>query len=114
SGEFLVANKHMIRDLEELGLWGNEVKDYLIEHNGSIQGLKFIPEEIRELYKTVWELPLMPQIKMAADRGAYICQSQSLNLHVENPSMELMKNYYMKAYEYGLKTCSYYFKTTAK
>jgi ribonucleoside-diphosphate reductase alpha chain len=113
SGEFLVANKHLIRHLEELGLWGSEVRDHLVSKNGSIQGLTFIPKEVRDIYKTVWELKLKPQIDMAADRGAYICQSQSLNFHLETPSMELMKNYYMYAYEKGLKTASYYFKTTA-
>ena len=113
SGEFLVANKHLIRHLEELELWSQEVRDYMVANNGSIQGLTFIPEEVREIYKTVWELKLKPQIEMAADRGAYICQSQSLNLHMEKPSMELMKNYYLVANKLGLKTASYYFKTTA-
>lgn len=113
SGEFLVANKYLIKALEEMGLWSSEMKRKLIIEKGSVQNIKEIPEALREVYKTVWELKLKPQIDMAADRGAYICQSQSFNVHMESPSMSGMKNFYMYAWKKGLKTMSYYFRTTA-
>lgn len=113
SGEFVVANKYLIRHLEELGLWGDEVVEHLINENGSIKNLKIVPEEVRDIYPTVWELSLKVQIDMAADRGAYICQSQSFNVHMDSPSMERMKDVYMYSWKKKLKTQSYYFRTNA-
>ena len=113
SGEFLVVNKYLINKLEEEGLWSPEIKKQLIINKGSVQDIKEISQEIKDIYKTVWELKLKPQIDMAAARGAYICQSQSFNVHMEIPSMKNMKNFYMYAWKKGLKTLSYYFRTTA-
>jgi ribonucleotide reductase alpha subunit len=104
------VNKYLIYHLEELGLWGKPVLEHLIKNNGSIQGLS-LPKEVKEIYKTVWELPLREQIDMAADRGAFICQSQSFNIHMDVPSMERMKDVYLYANKKGLKTASYYFRT---
>lgn len=113
SGEFLVVNKYMIQQLEELNLWGSDVENYLKTHNGSILNMEKIPKEVREVYRTVWEISLRKQLDMAAERGAYVCQSQSFNIHMEKPSMERMKDVYMYAYKLGLKTMSYYFRTQA-
>jgi ribonucleoside-diphosphate reductase alpha chain len=108
-----LQNKYLIRHLEELGLWGDEVVEHLINENGSIKNLKIVPEEVRDIYPTVWELSLKVQIDMAADRGAYICQSQSFNVHMDSPSMERMKDVYMYSWKKKLKTQSYYFRTNA-
>lgn len=110
AGEFTVVNKCLIYHLEELGVWGKTILEALIKNNGSIQATN-LPKEIKDIYKTVWELPLRQQIDMAADRGAFICQSQSFNIHMDIPSMEKMKDVYLYAYNKGLKTASYYFRT---
>merc|ERR1711922_69110 len=86
SGEFQVVNQHLLRDLTELDLWDDEMKNKLIASNGSIQGIEEIPEDIKNLYKTVWEISQKTVLKMAADRGAFIDQSQSLNVHVAEPN----------------------------
>ncbi|HMG82052.1 MAG TPA: ribonucleoside-diphosphate reductase subunit alpha, partial [Ferruginibacter sp.] len=86
SGEFVVVNKHLLKDLVELNLWNDEMKNHIISHNGSVQKIDSIPDEIKEIYKTVWEIKQRTLIDLAADRGAYICQSQSLNLFVDTPS----------------------------
>lgn len=86
SGEFQIVNPHLLKDLTEIGLWDNEMKNQLIAANGSIQNITRIPTEIKELYKTVWEVSQRVIIDMAADRGAFIDQSQSLNLHIAEPS----------------------------
>lgn len=86
SGEFQIVNPHLLKDLTEIGLWDNEMKNQLIAANGSIQNIARIPTEIKELYKTVWEVSQRVIIDMAADRGAFIDQSQSLNLHIAEPS----------------------------
>lgn len=113
AGEYMVVNKYMIRHLEELGYWNNEVIDYLKKDNGSIQNVPFLSNEIKEIYRTVWEMSLKKQIDMSAARGAYICQSQSFNIHMDKPSMERMKDVYLYAHKVGLKTSCYYFKTNA-
>ena len=113
AGEFTVVNKHLISHLEELGLWGRDILESMIRNDGSIQKVTGIPAEVREIYKTVWELSLKKQIDMAADRGAFICQTQSFNIHMGSPSMERMKDVYMYAWKKGLKTASYYFRTQA-
>ena len=110
AGEFTVVNKFLVYHLEELGLWGKSILESLIKNNGSIQNTH-LSSAIKEIYKTVWELPLKEQIDMAADRGAYICQSQSFNIHMDLPSMERMKDVYLYAHKKGLKTASYYFRT---
>ncbi|MBL7767987.1 MAG: ribonucleoside-diphosphate reductase subunit alpha [Flavipsychrobacter sp.] len=113
SGEFVIVNKHLLKDLVALGLWDNDMKNRIIAANGSIQQITSIPEEIRELYKTVWEIKQRTIIDMAADRGAYICQSQSLNLFVSNPTASKLTSMHFYAWKKGLKTGMYYLRTQA-
>lgn len=113
SGEFIVVNKHLLNDLAELGLWNNTMKNAIIKANGSIQHIDEIPAHIKELYKTVWEIKQRNLIDMAADRGAYICQSQSLNLFVDNPTMSKLTSMHFYAWKKGLKTGMYYLRTQA-
>ncbi len=101
SGEFIIVNKHLLKDLVHLGLWNNDMKNRIITANGSIQNIKEIPAEIKELYKTVWEIKQRSLIDMAADRGAYICQSQSLNLFVDTPSASKLTSMHFYAWKKG-------------
>ncbi len=111
SGEFIVVNKHLLMDLVRLGLWNNDMKNKIIAANGSVQGIAEIPAEIKELYKTVWEIKQRTIIDMAADRGAYICQSQSLNLFIAEPNFAKLTSMHFYAWEKGLKTGMYYLRT---
>lgn len=113
SGEFVVVNKHLLKDLVELGLWDNDMKNKIIAANGSIQQIEEIPSNIKELYKTVWEIKQRTIIDMAADRGAFICQSQSLNLFVDTPSASKLTSMHFYAWKKGLKTGMYYLRTQA-
>ena len=113
SGEFIIVNKHLLKDLAELGLWNNTMKNAIIKANGSIQHIDEIPANIKELYKTVWEIKQRNLIDMAADRGAYICQSQSLNLFVDSPTMSKLTSMHFYAWKKGLKTGMYYLRTQA-
>ncbi|MET7000977.1 ribonucleoside-diphosphate reductase subunit alpha [Chitinophaga defluvii] len=113
SGEFVVVNKHLLKDLVELGLWDNDMKNKIITANGSIQNIQEIPTNIKELYKTVWEIKQRNLIDMAADRGAYICQSQSLNLFVDTPTAAKLTSMHFYAWKKGLKTGMYYLRTQA-
>lgn len=113
SGEFVIVNKHLLKDLVGLSLWNNDMKNRIIAANGSIQQITAIPEEIRELYKTVWEIRQRTLIDMAADRGAFICQSQSLNLFVSNPTASKLTSMHFYAWKKGLKTGMYYLRTQA-
>lgn len=113
SGEFVIVNKHLLKDLVALGLWDNDMKNRIIAANGSIQQITSIPEEIRELYKTVWEIKQRTIIDMAADRGAFICQSQSLNLFVSNPTASKLTSMHFYGWKKGLKTGMYYLRTQA-
>ena len=113
SGEFVVVNKHLLKDLVELNLWNDEMKQRIIFHNGSIQQIEEIPQAIKDIYKTVWEIKQRNLIDMAADRGAYICQSQSLNLFVETPSASKLTSMHFYAWKSGLKTGMYYLRTQA-
>ncbi|MVT10129.1 ribonucleoside-diphosphate reductase subunit alpha [Chitinophaga tropicalis] len=113
SGEFVVVNKHLLKDLVELGLWDNDMKNKIITSNGSIQHINEIPTQIKDLYKTVWEIKQRTIIDMAADRGAYICQSQSLNLFVDTPSAAKLTSMHFYAWKKGLKTGMYYLRTQA-
>lgn len=113
SGEFVIVNKHLLKDLVSLGLWSNEMKNRIIAANGSIQSITTIPEKIRAIYKTVWEIRQRVIIDMAADRGAYICQSQSLNLFVSNPTASKLTSMHFYAWKKGLKTGMYYLRTQA-
>ncbi len=113
SGEFIVVNKHLLRDLNKLGLWNDELKNQIMAENGSIQNIPEIPQNLKDLYKTVWEIKQRTIIDMAADRGAYICQSQSLNLFVENPNFAKLTSMHFHAWKKGLKTGMYYLRTKA-
>ncbi|WP_217604627.1 ribonucleoside-diphosphate reductase subunit alpha [Chitinophaga sp. GbtcB8] len=113
SGEFVVVNKHLLKDLVELGLWDNDMKNKIIAANGSIQQIDEIPSNVKELYKTVWEIKQRTIIDMAAERGAFICQSQSLNLFVDTPSAAKLTSMHFYAWKKGLKTGMYYLRTQA-
>ncbi|MDH7463747.1 ribonucleoside-diphosphate reductase subunit alpha [Chitinophagaceae bacterium 26-R-25] len=113
SGEFIIVNKHLLNDLVKLGLWNGEMKNKILTANGSIQNIKEIPADIKELYKTVWEIKQRNLIDMAADRGAYICQSQSLNLFVEQANTAKLTSMHFYAWKKGLKTGMYYLRTQA-
>lgn len=111
SGEFPVVNKYLLKDLVDLGLWNNEMKQRIMAHNGSIQNIPEIPENLKSLYKTIWEIKQRDIIDMAADRGAYICQSQSLNIFMETPNFAKMSSMHFYAWKKGLKTGMYYLRT---
>jgi len=113
SGEFIVVNKHLMRDLIELGLWDAGMKNKLIEANGSVQNIPEIPQHIKDLYKTVWEISQKAVIDMAADRGAYICQSQSMNVHIQDPNFGKLTSMHFYAWKKGLKTGMYYLRSKA-
>jgi len=113
SGEFVVVNKHLLKDLVDLNLWNEEMKNKIIFHNGSIQAIDEIPQTIKDIYKTVWEIKQRNIIDMAADRGAYICQSQSLNLFVDTPSASKLTSMHFYGWKKGLKTGMYYLRTQA-
>jgi ribonucleoside-diphosphate reductase alpha chain len=113
SGEFVVVNKHLLRDLVQLGLWTDDIKNKIISANGSVQRIDEVPADLKELYKTVWEIKQRILIDMAADRGAYICQSQSLNLFVDTPSSGKLTSMHFYAWKKGLKTGMYYLRTQA-
>jgi len=113
SGEFAVVNKHLLKDLISLGLWNDSMKNRLIAENGSVQNIPEIPQELKDIYKTVWEIKQRSLIDMAADRGAYICQSQSLNLFVDQPNFAKLTSMHFHAWRKGLKTGMYYLRTKA-
>jgi ribonucleotide reductase alpha subunit len=110
SGDFVLANKYLMKDLIALGLWNEKIKNNIIANHGSIQHLDIIPVEIRNKYKTVWEIPMKVLINMAVDRGAFICQSQSLNLWVEDPNYTGLTSMHFYAWSKGLKTGIYYLR----
>lgn len=114
AGEFTIINKHLIHDLISLGLWSTEMKNRILTGNGSIQHIEEIPVDIRALYKTAWELKQKVLIDQAADRGIYVCQSQSLNLFVEDPDFSKLTNMHFYAWKRGLKTGIYYLRTRPK
>ena len=113
SGEFIVVNKHLLLDLVKLGLWNDDMKNAIMASNGSVQSIDAIPDNIKELYKTVWEMSMRDIIDMAADRGLFIDQSQSLNLFVEAPNMGKLTSMHFHAWKKGLKTGMYYLRTKA-
>ena len=111
SGEFIVVNKHLLEDLVELGIWNEEVKEALMRANGSIQNIDGIPDDIKELYKTVWEMSMKEIIDMSRHRGYFIDQSQSLNLFMEGATMAKLTSMHFYAWKSGLKTGMYYLRT---
>lgn len=113
SGEFVVVNKHLLKDLMNLGLWNDSMKQRIIAANGSVQNIEEIPANLKEIYKTVWEIKQRTIIDMSADRGAFICQSQSLNLFVEQPNFAKLSSMHFYTWKKGLKTGMYYLRTKA-
>jgi len=111
SGEFQVVNQHLLRDLTELDIWSEELKNEIISHNGSVQNIPQIPKDIKALYKTVWEISQKTVLKQAADRGAFIDQSQSLNVHIAEPNFGKMSSMHFYGWKLGLKTGMYYLRT---
>jgi ribonucleoside-diphosphate reductase alpha subunit len=114
AGEFVVVNKHLVDDLKKIGLWSKEMKDLMVKAGGSIQTIVDIPEDIKKLYRTVWEIKMKDVIDMAADRGRFIDQSQSMNLFMESPTMSKLSSMHMYAWKKGLKTGMYYLRSKAK
>lgn len=113
SGEFVVINKHLLKDLIEIGIWNDDMKQKLVAANGSVQGIDEIPQNIKDLYKTVWEISQKTLIDMSADRGAFIDQSQSFNVHMQNPNFGKLTSMHFYAWKKGLKTGMYYLRTKA-
>ena len=114
AGEFVVVNKHLVDHLKNVGLWSKEMKDLMVKAGGSIQNIVDIPDDIKNLYKTVWEISQKCIIDMAADRGHFIDQSQSMNLFMESPTMSKLSSMHMYAWKQGLKTGMYYLRSKAK
>jgi len=111
SGEFIVVNKHLLEDLVKLGLWNEDLKQELMRANGSIQNIEGIPDDIKELYRTVWEMSMKDIIDMSRQRGYFIDQSQSLNLFMEGATMAKLTSMHFYAWKSGLKTGMYYLRT---
>jgi len=114
AGEFVMVNKHLIKDLQKLNLWNPQIKNEIIRNGGSISQVEGIPLNLKHIYRTIWEIPQKSIIDMAADRGAYIDQSQSLNIFMENPTMAKLSSMHMYGWKKGLKTGMYYLRTRAK
>ena len=110
AGEFILANKYLMKDLIKLDMWNEKIKNNIIANHGSIQHIETIPEKIRDKYRTVWEIPMRHLIDMAADRGAFICQSQSLNLWLEDPNYSMLTSMHFYSWSKGLKTGIYYLR----
>jgi ribonucleoside-diphosphate reductase alpha chain len=113
SGEFVVVNKYLLKDLVDLGIWNEQMKQRLMAANGSVQNIAEVPQNLKDLYKTVWEISQKAIIDMAAERGAYICQSQSLNIHIQDPNFGKLTSMHFYAWKKGLKTGMYYLRTKA-
>jgi ribonucleoside-diphosphate reductase alpha chain len=114
AGEFVMVNKYLMNELEELDLWTDEVKNGIIKNNGSVQNIDAIPKHLKDKYKIVWEIPMKHLIDMSADRGAFICQSQSLNLWMKDPDYQRLTSMHFYGWKKGLKTGIYYLRTKAK
>ncbi|KAH0819895.1 hypothetical protein GEV33_002896 [Tenebrio molitor] len=111
SGEFQIVNHHLLKDLNERGLWDEAMKNQIIDNNGSIQNIPGIPSDLKQIYKTVWEISQKVVINMSADRGAFIDQSQSMNIHIASPNYGVMSSMHFYAWQKGLKTGMHYLKT---
>ena len=110
AGEYMVINDYLVRDLQGLGIWSPELKDEIVRHDGSVQNLD-VPQDIKDLYKTVWELKQKTIVDMAVDRGHFICQSQSLNLFLESPDISTLTSMHFYGWKQGLKTGIYYLRS---
>jgi ribonucleoside-diphosphate reductase alpha chain len=113
SGDYIIVNKHLLKDLVKEGLWNEEMRQKLMSSNGSVQNIEEIPQELKDLYKTAWEISQKTIIEQAADRGAYICQSQSLNIFMEQPNFGKLTSMHFYGWKKGLKTGMYYLRTKA-
>ena len=113
AGEFVMVNKHLVKDLQKIGMWNSQIKNQIVRDGGSVQGLA-ISDRMKEIYRTVWEIPQKSIIDMSADRGVYIDQSQSLNIFVENPTMAKLSSMHLYGWKKGLKTGMYYLRTRSK
>ena len=114
AGEFILINKYLVDELLELGLWNESIKNNIIVNKGSIQYIDGLPDKLKEKYKIVWEMPMKHLIDMSQDRGKYICQSQSLNLWMEDPEPKSLTNMHFYSWKAGLKTGVYYLRRKAK
>jgi ribonucleotide reductase alpha subunit len=114
AGEFVMANKYLMCDLIKIGKWDENIKNNIIANKGSVQQLSFLSQHLKDKYKIVWEIPMKQLIDMSRDRGAFICQSQSLNLWVEDPDYKILTSMYFYAYQAGLKTGVYYLRRKPK
>jgi len=114
AGEFTIVNKHLLRDLTSLGIWNESVRNRLIADRGSVQNIEEIPKKIRDVYKTVWEVPQRVILDLAADRSPFICQSQSLNIHIAEPTSKKLTSMHFYAWKKGLKTGMYYLRSRPK
>ena len=114
AGDFVVPNKHLMKDLIDIGLWSEDIKNNIILNKGSIQYIDAIPQHIKDKYKIVWEIPMRHLIDMAADRGAYVCQSQSMNLWIEDPDYKTLTSMHFHSWRKGLKTGIYYLRRKPK
>jgi ribonucleoside-diphosphate reductase alpha chain len=114
AGEFIILNKYLVRDLIELGLWNTHLKNRILANNGSIQNIPEIPENLRELYKTIWEIKQRSVIDQSADRGPFVCHTQSLNLYMEDPDFKKIMNMHFYSWKKNLKTGLYYLRTRPK
>jgi len=114
AGEFVIVNKHLVNDLKKIGLWSKDMKDLMVKAGGSIQNISDIPDDIKNLYRTVWEIKMKDVIDMAAQRGRFIDQSQSMNLFMESPTLSKLSSMHMYAWKQGLKTGMYYLRSKAK
>lgn len=114
AGEFVILNKHLVKELKDIGIWNKATKDHIIRDQGSIQGLQGVPDDMKRRYRTVWEIPQKLIIDMAAERGPFVCQSQSMNLHIEDPTVNKLSSMHMYAWKKGLKTGMYYLRTRPK
>ena len=113
SGEFIIVNKHLLKDLVKENLWNSDMRQKIMAANGSVQNIDEVPQKIKDLYKTAWEISQKSIIEQAADRGAYICQSQSLNIFMENANFGKLTSMHFYGWEKGLKTGMYYLRTKA-
>jgi ribonucleoside-diphosphate reductase alpha subunit len=114
AGEFIVINKYLMKELIDLGIWNLKIKEKIIENKGSVQQITEIPEDIKRKYKIVWEIPMKHIINMSRDRGAYICQSQSMNLWIEEPNYKILTSMHIYSWKQGLKTGLYYLRRKPK
>ena len=114
AGEFVIVNKHLVKELQQLNIWSTEMKNKIIRENGSVKNINEIPKDVKTRYKTVWEISQKTIIDMARDRASFVCQSQSMNLFMENPTTAKVSSMHMYAWSQGLKTGMYYLRTRAK